>query len=92
MTLLAVTACGSSVAEEPAQESECSLDGPSVALPADLPETSGVAVSIRDPSLIWTHNDRGYGSFLYAVDRDGRVHATLELIQSNSDRWEANAR
>ncbi len=84
MALLAVTACGS----YPAQESECSLDGPSVALPAALRETSGVAVSIRDPSLIWTHNDRGYGSFLYAVDRDGQVHARVELNQSNRDDWE----
>ena len=88
ITLLAVTACESYLAEE----SQCRLDGPSVALPSDLRETSGVAVGIRNPSLIWTHNDRGYGPFLYAVDRDGRVHARIELNQSNGDDWEDIAR
>ncbi len=58
----------------------------------ELLETSGVAVSLRDPSLIWTHNDRGYGSFLYAVDRDGQVRARVELNQSNGDDWEDIAR
>ena len=88
MTLLAVTACGSYLAED----AECSLDGPSVALPASLRETSGVAVGTRNPSLVWTHNDRGHGSFLYAVDRGGQVHARIELNQSNGDDWEDIAR
>ena len=87
-TLLAVTACGTYLADE----SECSLDRPSVALPIDLLETSGVAVSLRNPGLVWTHNDRGYGPFLYAVDRDGQVRSRVELNQSNGDDWEDIAR
>ena len=84
---MTLTACGTYLADE----SECSLDGPSVALPGDLRETSGVAASIRNPSLVWTHNDRGHGPVLYAVDRDGRVQARIELNQSNDD-WEDAAR
>ena len=87
MTLLAVTACGNYRADD----SECSLDGPPIALPGALRETSGVATGIRNPSLVWTHNDRGQGPFLYAVDRDGHVHARIELNQSNDD-WEDVAR
>ena len=87
MTLLAVTACGNYRADD----SECSLDGPPIALPGALRETSGVATGIRNPSLVWTHNDRGRGPVLYAVDRDGHVHARIELNQSNDD-WEDVAR
>ena len=87
MTLLAVTACGTYLADE----SACSLDGPPVALPAELRETSGVASGIRNPGLVWTHNDRGHRPVLYAVDRDGQVQARIELNQSNDD-WEDVAR
>ena len=87
MTLFAVTACGNYLADE----SECSLDGPPVALPGVLRETSGVATGIRNPSLVWTHNDRGNRPILYAVDRDGQIHARVELSESNDD-WEDIAR
>ncbi len=50
MTLLAVTACGNYRADD----SECSLDGPPIALPGALRETSGVATGIRNPSMVWT--------------------------------------
>ena len=62
-----------------------------IALPGALRETSGVATGIRNPSLVWTHNDRGRGPVLYAVARDGHVHARIELNQSNDD-WEDVAR
>ena len=83
MTLLAVTACGSYLADD----SECSLDVPTVALPGALRETSGVAVGIRNPDLVWTHNDRGHGPVLYAVGRDGEIRARVEVNQPSVD-WE----
>jgi hypothetical protein len=46
------------------------LAGP-VVLPADLQETSGIAVSGRDPEILWTHNDDG--ARIFAMDRRGRV-------------------
>lgn len=84
MTLPMVTAC----APFSADGSECSLDTPSVALPGELRETSGVTVSMRDPSLVWTHNDRGHAPLLYAL---GRVRARIEVSPSNGD-WEDVAR
>jgi hypothetical protein len=74
-----------------ADESDCTLDGPPTTLPGALRETSGVAAGIRNPSLVWTHNDRGNRPVLYAVDRDGQVHARIELNQPNDD-WEDVAR
>ncbi len=87
MTLAAVAACG----HFPANGSECRSVGPSVALPSALLETSGVAVSVRNPGLVWTHNDGDRRPFLYRVDRDGRVQARIEVDQSLDD-WEDIAR
>ena len=87
MALLAITACGYRLADE----SECRPVGPSVALPGRLVESSGVAVSIRNPGLVWTHNDGGRGPFLYAVDGGGQVRSRIELNQPDRD-WEDIAR
>ena len=87
MTLPAVTACGHYFADGP----ECRPVGSAVALPGSLSETSGVAASILNPALVWTHNDGGRGSFLYALDREGQLRARVELNQRNRD-WEDIAR
>ena len=75
--------CGLSIGDGPG----CRLDGPPVALPEVLDETSGLAVGIRDPSRIWTHNDSGHEPHLYALDAAGALHATVEVDQRNRD-WE----
>ena len=87
VTLPAVTACG----HFPSDGSECRPVGRSIALPGVLIETSGVAVGIRSPGLIWTHNDGDRRPFLYRVDGEGRVQARLEVDQSIND-WEDIAR
>jgi len=56
-----------------------------IQLPAELDESSGAAVSIRDPDLFWTHNDDG--SVLYAVDRSGVIHARHNVRPALRD-WE----
>ena len=87
MALPALTACGHSLADG----SECSPVGRSSALPNALRETSGVAVGLRSPGLIWTHNDGGRRPFLYVVDGDGEVQARIEVDRSVTD-WEDIAR
>ena len=84
--LPALATCGQYVADA----SECSPVGPSASLPGKLRETSGVAIGVRNPDLIWMHND-GRGSTLYAVDHDGRLRARVELDRSFRD-WEDIAR
>ncbi len=88
VTFLAATAC----ADFQADESDCELDVPLVRLPGELRETSGVTAGLRNPSLIWTHNDQGNGPVLYGVDRQGRIHARVEVNESNRDDWEDIAR
>lgn len=78
-----ILSCGVSSAEG----AGCRLDGPPVALPEILDETSGLAVGIRDPDRIWTHNDSGHEPHLYALDAAGTLHATVEVDQRNRD-WE----
>lgn len=78
-----ILSCGLSVGDGPG----CRLDGPPVALPEVLDETSGLAVGIRDPSRIWTHNDSGHEPHIYALDAAGTLHATVEVDQRNRD-WE----
>ena len=78
-----ILSCGLSIGDGPG----CRLDGPPVALPEILDETSGLAVGIRDPSRIWTHNDAGHEPHLYALDAAGALHATVVVDQRNRD-WE----
>ncbi|HUF75518.1 MAG TPA: hypothetical protein VMM35_04535 [Longimicrobiales bacterium] len=54
-------------------------------LPDALLETSGAAVSGRDPGAVWTHNDDG--SALYAIDERGRVLSEHRLPVELRD-WE----
>ena len=78
-----VLSCGLSLGDGP----RCRLDGPPLVLPDVLDETSGLAVGIRDPGRIWTHNDSGHEPRLFALDSAGVLHATVEVNQRNRD-WE----
>ena len=70
---LAVLACAPIATAGP----ECAPVGATVLLPAELQETSGIAVSRRDPEIFWTHNDGG--AELFTIDRGGRVLARHSL-------------
>lgn len=55
---------------------------------ADLKEISGVAVSWRNPGIVWTHNDSGGAAALFAIGFDGTIHATLSLTGAVNTDWE----
>ena len=57
-------------------------------LPAVVREASGLAVSRRDPSLRWTHNDRGARPRLYALDSQGGLRGTVTVTGAGSHDWE----
>jgi len=44
-----------------------------------LSEASGLALSTRDPNVLWAHNDSGNRGILYALYRDGRLLETYTL-------------
>src|ERR671936_3018212 len=54
-------------------------------------ESSGLVASRRHPGVLWTHNDSGDASRLFAVGRDGRVLATLRLAGVRARDWQALA-
>jgi hypothetical protein len=54
-----------------------------------LRETSGLAVSVRYPDVVWSHNDSGDDARVYALDRSGAVVARLDLEGIEARDWEA---
>ncbi|WP_327258927.1 WD40 repeat domain-containing protein [Streptomyces sp. NBC_01240] len=45
-----------------------------------ITESSGLAASRAHPGIYWTHNDSGYGPYVYAVDsRTGKTVATITM-------------
>jgi hypothetical protein len=51
-------------------------------------ESSGLAVSGRDPGLLWTHNDSGGGPQLFALDMLGHVQGSIRLKSAFNVDWE----
>lgn len=57
----------------------------------DLKEISGVAVSYRNPGIVWTHNDSDSKAALFAIGLDGVIRAQLNLTGATNIDWEAMA-
>ncbi len=58
-----------------------------LAEPANL-ETSGLAVSTRNPGLLWTHNDSGGVPVLFALALDGSLRGSVQLQGVVNRDWE----
>lgn len=57
-------------------------------LPSEIPESSGVAVSREHPGVLWTHNDSGYGPYLFAIDSTGALLGRLTVTDAPNRDWE----
>jgi len=55
---------------------------------ARIDEASGLAASRRNPGLYYTHNDSAGKPHVYAIDRAGRIRATIRLIGAANLDWE----
>lgn len=53
-----------------------------------LDEASGLVASRRNPGLYYTHNDSGGKPHVYALDRTGRIFATIRLAGAANVDWE----
>lgn len=51
-------------------------------------ETSGLAVSLRTPGMIWTHNDSGGEPVLFALNADGSLRGTVRVEGVKNYDWE----
>ena len=58
------------------------------AVPDELRESSGVAVSRTQPGVLWSHNDSGDGPVLYAIDITGRLLAVVRVTEATARDWE----
>lgn len=56
-----------------------------------LGESSGLARSLLHPGVLWTHNDSGNPARLFAIGRDGRTAAVLDVRTPYDTDWEAVA-
>jgi hypothetical protein len=61
------------------------VSGP--ALIPELAESSGLAVSVRNPGLLWSHNDSGNAAVLFALDGTGAVRGRVRVPIRTRD-WE----
>ena len=61
------------------------VNGP--AMVSEIPETSGLAVSRRNPGLLWSHNDSGSAAVLYALDTAGTLRGRVPVPIRTRD-WE----
>ena len=61
------------------------VSGP--ALIPELAESSGLAVSVRNPGLLWSHNDSGNAAVLFALDATGAVRGRVRVPIRTRD-WE----
>ncbi len=64
----------------------CVVESGPAMLP-EVPETSGLAISRRDPGLLWTHNDSGNDATLFALDPAGAVRGRVRVPIEMRD-WE----
>lgn len=53
-----------------------------------IKESSGTAISRRDPDVVWTHNDSGDKARLYAIRLDGKLLAEVDVDDAKSSDWE----
>lgn len=53
----------------------------------EIPETSGLAISRRNPGLLWSHNDSGNAAVLFALDARGVVRGRVRVPKDTRD-WE----
>ncbi|WP_395745934.1 hypothetical protein [Prosthecobacter sp.] len=53
-----------------------------------IKESSGLALSGRDPSIFWTVNDSGGEPCIFAIDRSGKTRAKVRLRDAANFDWE----
>ena len=70
----------------------CAAYGPEIALgqvtEPSLNEISGIAVSRRNPGVVWVHEDSGAEPLIHGLNRDGTVAGVIRLEGVENTDWE----
>ena len=53
-----------------------------------LNEVSGLAASVANPGMLWTHNDSGNGAEIYLIDLETNIKQTYVLKGVSNRDWE----
>jgi hypothetical protein len=51
-------------------------------------EASGLASSIKNPGMLWTHNDSGNGPEIFLIDDEAKCKATIQFPNLENRDWE----
>ncbi len=54
----------------------------------DIKESSGLVASRCNEDTFWTHNDSGNGNFIYALNNEGKVLGTWQVLGAKNTDWE----
>ena len=54
----------------------------------DVTESSGLAVSLCQSDVLWTHNDSGDDAFIFAMNASGKNLGTYRVANARNDDWE----
>jgi hypothetical protein len=54
----------------------------------DVTESSGIAASLCQPNVFWTHNDSGDDAFLFAMGENGKNLGTYRVTNARNSDWE----
>jgi hypothetical protein len=93
LCLIAVIILGSIAGEwyvgasERHDEVSCEPTGKTVQLD-NLPEASGLTLSLRNRGILWSFNDSG-DPVIYALDTSGHVRGTVRVANARVKNWEA---
>ena len=54
----------------------------------EITESSGLAASLCQPGVLWTHNDSGDGPYIYAIDSSGTSLGIWKVPNADNEDWE----
>lgn len=54
----------------------------------EITESSGIAASLCQSNVLWTHNDSGDGPFIYGIDHEGNSLGTFKVENASNVDWE----
>ena len=54
----------------------------------EITESSGLAASLCQQGVLWTHNDSGDGPYIYAIDQTGALFGIWKLPDADNEDWE----
>lgn len=86
--LLIISACGPKLKELPASHKFSNKEIIGQSTDIRLQEASGLAVSIKNPGHLWTHNDSGGEPALYLINEKGGLVLTANLEGAVNFDWE----